>query len=271
MTAEDSNYAHPDTRVALASSQIIAEPVHSLDLHSLPTEVLQMIVDYTIQVTKSLQSVRAVCKLLEALSNRHFRKSHLTHLSIAPACEAFTRLSWTARIPELAVNIQSSTVNYDNQNPSLSGALCPGMWAKDKADLLLRALHHLHRNSKQINLIFRVAKTPLDGKASIISIMYQILIYVLFYHGGYGVQKVFLDFDDTTSRAYPVIGTLPNTRASTKNYGPGYRHIWAHMMQSRVLAEIRIRFSKKDEQTDSSRYLAIERCQEGIHVRMERL
>jgi hypothetical protein len=174
-------------------------------------------------------------------------------------------------VPDLASDIQSIAFTYDNQNSSLSDTLCPGMWAIDEADLLLRALDNLHLMGKRISLIVRVAKTPLDHKASIIGIMYQVLVYVLFYHGGYGVQRIFLDFDETDSHAFPVVGTLPKTRASTKDYGPGFRRIWDYMMQIETLEEVRVRFSKEKEETDVPRYLTIARRKEGIHVGIQGL
>jgi hypothetical protein len=221
-----------ETRTTLASPHIMPEPAHSLNLQSLPTEILQMIVDHTLRDIQNLISVRTVSKLLRALSNRHFRQSYLMHLHISPTFESFIRLAETTQVPDLASDIQSITVTYDNQNPSVLAALCPGIGAIDEADLLLRALDNLHRIGKRIRLIVRVAKIPLDHKASIISIMYQVLVYILFYHGGHGVQKIFLDFDDTFSRACSAINTLLKTRASTKHYSLAYRRIWAHIMQS---------------------------------------
>jgi hypothetical protein len=247
------------------------EPTHSVDLQFLPTEILQMIVNHTLREIQNLISVRTVSKLLRALSNRHFRQSYLMHLHVAPTYEAFTRLAETTQVPDLASDIQSITVTYDNQNPSVSGALCSGIETVDEADLLLRALNNLHRNGKRIRLIVRVDKTPLDYKASIISIMHQVLVYILFCHGGHGVRKLFLDFDDTTSDFYPVVHTLSKTRASTKDYGPGFRRIWAYMMHIETLEEVRVRFSKEREETDAPRFLAIARRKEGIYVTMQGL
>jgi hypothetical protein len=247
------------------------EPVRFLHLQSLSIEILQMVVDLTIYDTKNLLNVRAVSKLLRALSNQNFRQCFLTHLHVAQTPEAFTRLAGTTQVPELASDIQSITVTYDNQNPSVSAALCLGMETIDKVDLLLRALDNLHHMGKRICLTIRVAETPLDNKASVISITYQVLVYILFCHGGHGVRKLFLDFDDTTPDFYAVVHTLSKTRASTKDYGPGFRRIWAYMMHIETLEEVRVRFSKEREETDAPRYLAIARRKEGIYVTMQGL
>lgn len=208
-----------------------------------------MIIDHTHHDTKSLQSVRATCKLLKILSEKHFCQSFLTHLRVTQTHKAFNTLLWTAQIPELAANIQSVNVTYDNMNPSLSGALCPGMWVEGEVDLLLRTLKHFHHIGKQITLVVSIAKTPLDNTSSIISIMYQVLAYILFCHGAEGVKTLVLDFDDTTSDAYQVQNTLLESRAFAKDYGPEYQRVWACIRQLKTLEQVRIRFNKQDEKT----------------------
>jgi hypothetical protein len=155
-----------------------------------------MITDLTHHDTEALQSVRATCKPLKQLTDQHFCKAYLTHLRVFPTSKAFTRLLWTAQVPDLAANIESIAVNYDNKDGSPSGALCPGMWATGEVDLLLRTLEHFHRIGKQVSLIVAVVKTPLDNKSTIISILYQVLAYIVFCHGGHGVKRLVLDFDD---------------------------------------------------------------------------
>jgi hypothetical protein len=66
---------------------------------------------------------------------------------------------------------------------------------------------------------------PLHSISSIISIMYRVLTTVLFHYGGHGVQKLFLDFDDTTSDAYPVLSTVQQDREFAEDSGPRYRHV----------------------------------------------
>lgn len=230
-----------------------------------------MIVNETSRDTKSLQNLRLSCKLLKGLSEKHFHEYYLTHLIVSPTSKALTRLSWTVQEPELAANIQSIVVTYDNTEPSASSAPYPGMWIVGEVDHLLRALSHLHHAGKQVDLIVKIAKTPVDGTCSIISIAYQVLAYVLFSYGARGVKKLFLDFDDTTSTSFPVFHTSQQVQTLHDDFGPRFQRIWARIMQIKPLSEVRIRFSKKNQKTDPGmeRFLAIVRYDRGIHLGMQ--
>ena len=230
-----------------------------------------MIVNETFKDTKSLQNVRATCKTLKQLSEKHFRESHLTHLHVSPTSKALARLSWTAYEPLLAANIQSITVTYNNTNVTRSDGLCPGMWIRGEVDHLLRALKRLHRMGKQVDLIVKIAKTPGDGRSTIISVAYSVLMYVLSGHGAQGIKKLFLDFDDTASTKLPIYTTPQQLLTLDEDLAPRYQRIWACMMAIKTLTEVRIRFSKTNEKTNPSweRRLSIVRFDSGIHVGMQ--
>ena len=235
----------------------------------MPLEVVQMIVNHTFQDTKSLQNVRLSCKLLKVLSKKHFRERYLTHLLISPTSKALTRLSWTVQEPELAANIQSITVTYNNTNVTHSDGLCPGLWIQGEVDHLLKALTHLHRTGKQVDLVVKIAQAPVDGTSTIISIAYPVLVYVLSSHGAQGIKRLFLDFDDTASTHLPVYTTAQ--QMLVEDFGPRYQRIWACIKRIKTFSEVRIRFTKKDEKTnsDSERYLTIVRYDTGIHLGMQ--
>jgi hypothetical protein len=274
VTTEGGIFAYLNSRRSIAPPQDLSEPVHSLDLLSMPTEVLQMITDYTLPDAKAVQSVRLTCKLFKRLTEQGFRQSHLTHLHVAPTYEAFTRLLWTAQRYDIGPLIQSITVVYDVEVDALSGALCSGMHDETGGDLLLRTLEHIRCTGRKVNLNITISEAPLDNTSSVISILYRVLKYVLFSRAGHSVQKLSLDIDDTTSPVYPVYPITPlstedmEDRYYAKDFGPKFQPIWKHMAQIKSLGEIRVRFSKKDE-TDSPRFLSIIRGKEGIHVRMQ--
>jgi hypothetical protein len=237
----------------------------------MPTEVLQMITDYTLPDAESLQSLRATCKLFKRLTEQGFRQSHLTYLHVAPTYEAFTRLLWTARRSDIGPLIRSITVVYDVEDDALSGALCPGTCDEAGGDLLLQTLEHIRCTGRKVNLNVTISQALLDNTSSVISILYRVLIYVLFSRAGHNVQKLFLDIDDTTSPLYPVYPItplLPEDRFYAKDFGPKFQCIWKHMAQIKSLGEVRVTFSKKDE-TDPPRFLSIVRVTEGIHVGMQ--
>lgn len=265
MTTGGNIFAYLEARAARPPQ------IHRLTLLSMPLEVVQMIVDETVKDTKSLQSIRATCKLLKQLSEKHFRQAHLTHLHVSPTREAFGRLLWTVHVYELAPNIQSITIPYHNETPKLSGALCAGMSASEGGDLFFQTLERLSLIRKRINLIVKVAETPLDGTCSVISILYRVLTYVLIFNSGRGVQKLFLDFDDTESNFLPVLRTSRRIRTMAEDFGPSFQRIWEQLLQLKTLTEVRIRFSKKDEQAhpDTARFMAMIRHDRGMHVGMQ--
>jgi hypothetical protein len=264
--------AYLDSHSLVMSPQIEPEPVHRRsDLLSLPLEVVQMIVNNTFDDTETIQSVRASCKVLKQLSEKHFRQSYLTHLHVPSTREAFTRLLWTAKKFDLARQMQSITILFDNEDPTLSDTLC-SVIHEIEFDPLLRTLHHLHYAGKQIDLIVTIARTPLDNTSSVISIMHRVLDTPLFRSSGLRVRKLFLDIDDTTSPVYPDLKTEEEDRELAEDFGSKFQHIWTRMMETRTLNEIRIRFSKEGESSDSSkRYLRITRSHRGIHVSMRYL
>jgi hypothetical protein len=106
-----------------------------------------MIVNNTFDDTETIQSVRASCKVLKQLSEKHFRQSHLTHLHVSSTREAFTRLLWTAKKFDLARQMQSVTILFDNEDPTLSDTLC-SVIHEFEFDPLLRTFHHLHYAGK---------------------------------------------------------------------------------------------------------------------------
>jgi len=273
MTTGYNIFAYLETHAALAPPQIVPEPTDRVTLLSMPPEVVQMIVNATFKDTKSLQNVRATCKTLKQLSEKHFRESYLTHLIVSPTRRALARLSWTVQEPKLAANIQSITVTYDNTNLSTSSVLCPGMWIVGEVDYLLRALRHLDSVGKQVDLIVNVAKTPADGTSTIISIAYPVLIYVLSGHGARGIKKLSLDFDDTVATHLPIYTTSQQILALDEDFGPRYQRIWACIMFVKNLNEVRIRFRKKNEKVDSdtARFVTIVRQDTGMHVGMQYL
>lgn len=237
----------------------------------MPLEVVQMIVNETFHDTKSFQRVRATSKLFKELSEKHFRESYLTHLIVSPTTKALTRLSWTVQEPELAANIQSITVTYDNTDVTHSDGLCPGMWIRGEVDHLLSALRHLQRMGKQVDLVVKIAKTPTDGTGTIVSTAYPVLVYVLSGHGAQGIKRLFLDFDDSASTHLPFYTTSQQMLTSVENFGLRYQRFWACIKRIKTFSEVRIRFSKKDEKTnlDSERYLTIVRYNRGIHLGMQ--
>lgn len=234
-----------------------------------------MIVKLTIDDKKAIQSLRLACKFFNTLElvEKHFHLTYLAHLHVVPTEKAFTRLVWTVRLPELSHTIQSITILYDNENFAESGALCSGMHANGKGDLLLEALEHFYHIGRSVDLNVTVAKTPLDATSSIIGIMHQVLEHLLF---GYpifsppGVRRIILDIDDTSSAAFPILTDPSEDRWLAKDYGPKFQSIWHRMIKIGHLEQVQIRFSKKGE-TQSLRHLTIAQNYGRLDVGMRNL
>ena len=237
----------------------------------MPMELIEKIIDFAAN-DKSLPQVRLVCGLFESLSERHFHRAYLTHLHIDPTHEAFTRLLWTVQDPVLSDSVQSITVLYDNDDFSESGALCFGMYEEGNVDRLLRALDHFHRRGRTIDLNVKITKVPLDPTDSVISILYRVLVYVLFGHGLRGLRSISLDIDDTSSAALPIL-TNPSQdgRYWAEEFGPRFERIWAHIRGLDDFKSIQVRFTKKGEKTDALRALTIAPKNRGISVSLQNL
>lgn len=243
-------------------------------LVSLPMELVEMIIGLVAEDKKSLPNVRLVCKLFKDLSEDYFHRAFLTQLHVAPTRKAFVRLLWTARLPELSRSVQAITVLYDNENFAESGALCSGMHQKGKLDLLLETLEYLHRIGREVDLNVTVANPPLDAGSSVIRILYRVLGYVLFgypVYGQPGVRSISLDIDDTSSAAYPILPNPSEARELAECYASRFQDIWVRMAEIMALKEVKVRFSKKGENTQSPRELNIQQKDGLIHVGMRNL
>ncbi|KAK6001262.1 hypothetical protein QM012_002593 [Aureobasidium pullulans] len=264
-TSTRSSHEHPsgifaylDSRRTPGSAQMALKLGPKSRLMSLPVELLQMIVDLVAEDKKDLPNFRLVCKLFEKLSENYFHRAFLVQLHVAPTRKAFRRLLWTARLPELSRSIQSITTLYDNEEFAEHGTLCSGVYARGKVDLLLETLEHLHHIGRRVDLIVTVAKPPLDPSSSVIAILHRVLGYLLFgypVHGPPGVRNIFLDIDDTSSAALPILTDPSEQRFLAEDYGPRYHDIWARMIEIGTLEQVQVRFSRKGEKTQSLRHL----------------
>ncbi|KAG9570744.1 hypothetical protein KCU71_g1318, partial [Aureobasidium melanogenum] len=243
-------------------------------LLSLPMELVQIIIQLATDDKKTIQNVRLVCKLFNRLNEDRFHRAYLTELRVAPTSTAFTRLLWTARLPELSHTVQSITILYDNDNFVESGPLCSGMYKEGKVDLLLETLAHFHRVGRSVDLNVTVAKTPLDATSSVIGILYRVLGYVLFGCPEYdqpGVRNIFLDIDDTSSAALPILTDPSEHRDLAEDYGPRFQDIWTRMSEIGTLELVQLRFSKKGEETQPHRHLTFQQRYGRIDVGMQNL
>lgn len=241
-------------------------------LVSLPMELVEMIIRLVAEDKKSLPNVRLVCKLFKKLSEGYFHRAFLTQLHVAPTQKAFTRLLWTARLPELSRTIQSITIPYDNINFAGSGALSAGAYVEGEVDLFLKTLEHFHQIGRHIDLNVTVVKTPLDSGCSVISVMYEVLVYVLFSyvgHGQRGVRSISLDIDDSLNSIYTVLAHPSQNRDRAEDFGPRFQRIWGHMLEHKILEFVQVRFSKKDEKPQFPRFFRISQKNDMIHLKMQ--
>ncbi|KAH0019769.1 hypothetical protein KCU78_g6680, partial [Aureobasidium melanogenum] len=263
-----------DSRRTPESAQMALDLGLDSSLVSLPKELVEMTIGLVAEDEKSLPNVRLVCKLFKNLSEDYFHCAFLTHLHVAPTRKAFVRLLWTARLPELSRSVQAITVRYDNENFADSGALCSGMHERGKLHLLLETLDWFHRIGREVDLNVTFANPPLDAGSSVIRILYRVLGYVLFgypVYGPPGVRSISLDIDDTSSAAYPILTDACEAREFTECYGLRFQDIWLRMAEIKALEELKVRFSKKGEKTQSPRELRIQQKDGRIHVGLHNL
>ncbi|KAH0373985.1 hypothetical protein KCU65_g407, partial [Aureobasidium melanogenum] len=243
-------------------------------LVSLPTELLEMIIALVAEDEKSLPNVRLVCKLFKDLSEDHFHCAFLAHLHVAPTRRAFGRLLSTSRRPDLVSSVGAITVLYDNENFAESGALCEGMHERGKLDFFLETLEYFHRIGREVDLNVTVASPPLDAGSSVIRILYRVLGYVLCgypVYGPPGVRTITLHIDDTSRAAYPILANPNDARGLAECYRDRFENIWVRMAEITTLQEVKVRFSKKGEETKSPRELIIQQKEGFMHVGMYNL
>lgn len=237
-------------------------------------ELVEMIIGLVAEDEKSLPSVRLVCKLFKNLSKEYFHCAFLTHLHVAPTRRAFGRLLSTARNPELSTSVQAITVLYDNENFADSGALCSGMHERGKVDFFLETLEYFHRIGKEVDLNVTVANPPLDAGSSVIRILYRVLGYVLYgypVYGPPGVRTITMHIDDTSSAAYPILTDPSEARELAVCYSAAFQDIWVRMAEIQALLEVKVRFSKKGEETQPPRELIIQHKEGFMHIGMRNL
>ncbi|KAG9853854.1 hypothetical protein KCU98_g3806, partial [Aureobasidium melanogenum] len=262
-------FAYLDSRRTSESAQMALDLGPDSSLVFLPMELVEMIIGLVAEDEKSLPNVRLVCKLFKNLSEDYFHAAFLTHLHVAPTRKAFVRLLWTARRPDLVRSVQAITVLYDNENFAESGALCSGMHERGELHLLLETLDHFHRIGREVDLNVTVANPPLDAGSSVIRILYRVLGYVLYgypVYGPPGVRTITLHIDDTSSAAYPILTDPNDARKLAVCYRSAFQDIWVRVAEIKALEEVKVRFSKRGEDTQSPRELRIQQKDGRIHV-----
>ncbi|KAG9945957.1 hypothetical protein KCU85_g6882, partial [Aureobasidium melanogenum] len=271
---EGGVFAYLDSRRTPEVAQMALKLGPDSSLVSLPMELVEMIIGLVAEDEKSLPSVRLVCKLFKNLSKEYFHCAFLTHLHVAPTRRAFGRLLSTARNPELSTSVQAITVLYDNENFADSGALCSGMHERGKVDFFLETLEYFHRIGKEVDLNVTVANPPLDAGSSVIRILYRVLGYVLYgypVYGPPGVRTITMHIDDTSSAAYPILTDPSEARELAVCYSAAFQDIWVRMAEIQALLEVKVRFSKKGEETQPPRELIIQHKEGFMHIGMRNL
>lgn len=274
MTLGGGIFAYLDSRLTPGAAQMASKLGPDSTLVSLPMELVEMIIGLVAEDEKSLPNVRLVCKLFKDLSKDYFLRAFLTHLHVAPTRRAFGRLLSTARNPELSRSVQAITVLYDNDNFFESGALCSGMHEGGKLDFFLETLEYFHRIGREVDLNITVARTPLDARSSVIQILYRVLDYVPCgypVYGPPGLRSISLDIDDTPSAAFPILTDPSKNRNLAEDFGPRFQDIWVRMAELRTLKFVQVKFSKKNEITQASRFLRIMQQDQNIHLSMQNL